>query len=376
MLRSFFEGDPLEGEIADICEETFTFPVLLRRLDDSISLLELFHGPTAAFKDVGARFLASSLSRLEADRDDDRPLTILVATSGDTGAAVASAFYGKPHVEVIVIYPRGRVSDRQEQLLTCWDDNIQTFGIDADFDACQQLVKAAFDDDWWRKHMRLSSANSINIGRLLPQMTYYGYTALERWRQTGEPLDTVVPTGNAGNVRACLYAREIGLPIGRVVMATNANRPITHYLETGEWTAFEMVETLATAMDVGDPSNVERVRHLYPDIDSLRDVLEARRIDDESIRDVMRSGPDEWGEVWDPHTACGVRVREKLDRDDAVIVATAHPAKFPEVVEPLIGREVEIPERMAEWLRQPTHMTEIEPDLEALTREVRRERGD
>lgn len=369
MLHPFVEDDRLEGDLEAICEETFEFPVPLRQLDEQTSLLELFHGPTAAFKDVGARFLASSLSRLESDAT--QPLTILVATSGDTGAAVASAFYGKPNVEVVVLYPLGRVSERQEQLLTCWDDNVRTFGVAGDFDDCQRIVKEAFADDWWSEHMRLSSANSINLGRLLPQATYYAHAALERWRETGEAPDVVVPTGNAGNALAALYARRCGLPIGEVVLATNANRPITHYLETGEWETFETVETLATAMDVGDPSNFERIRHLYPDVDELREALSARRVGDDAIEETIRSGPDEWGEVWDPHTACAVRVREQLESDDAIVVSTAHPAKFPEVVEPLIGREVEIPEGMATWLERPTQSTEIEPDLEALTREVR-----
>lgn len=369
LLRPFVDdGDPLAEALPAVCEATFGFPVLLREMGQGTSVLELFHGPTAAFKDVGARFLADSLARL--NERADRPLTILVATSGDTGAAVAAAFWQKPNVEVVVLYPKGKVSDRQEKQLTGWSENVQTVAVTGVFDDCQALVKEAFQDEVWQDRLRLSSANSINIGRLLPQMTYYAHSSLQHWRAHGTRAHVIVPSGNLGNGLACLYARECGLPIGEVVFATNENRPVTHYLETGEWQPFDSQKTLATAMDVGDPSNMERLRHHWPTVEALRDAITAERVTDEQIERQIRRGPDVWGEVWDPHTATAVEVRERLDRDDEhewILVATAHPAKFPEVVEPLVDREVEVPEPLAEVMARAHPVPEIAPDLEALS---------
>lgn len=367
LLRPFFVGDQLEDELAAICRETYSFPVSLRDLKDDTAVLELFHGPTAAFKDVGARFLASCLSRL--NKGADEPVTILVATSGDTGAAVAAAFHGKPNVEVIVLYPKGRVSDRQEKQLTGWGGNVLTVAVHGVFDDCQQLVKAAFQDDWWQTHRRLSSANSINVGRLLPQMTYYAAAGLWYQRRHGAQPGFIVPSGNLGNALAALYARACGLPIGEVIMATNANRPVTHFLETGDWTPFDTEETLATAMDVGDPSNMERVRYHWPDVNDLRDAVRAERVPDAAIRTHIERGPAAWGEVWDPHTATAVDVREQLDTPHWVLVATAHPAKFEQVVEPLIGESVPIPDALAAVMDRAAPAPEIEPTLQAL-REV------
>ena len=369
LLEPFFEGDELAGQLGEICTDTYGFPVPLNDVGRGTRVLELFHGPTAAFKDVGAAFLASCMERMEAR--SDQPLTILVATSGDTGAAVAAAFDGRDGCEVIVLYPKGRVSDRQETLLTCWGDNVTSVAVRGDFDDCQRIVKEAFADRWWRQNRRLSSANSINAGRLLPQMTYYATSSLRIWRETGKKPDFVVPTGNAGNVLACLYARQMGLPTGRVVMATNENRPITHYLATGEWKTFETRQTLASAMDVGNPSNFERVLHHWPDVDALREQVSAETVTDAVIEETIRRGPEEWGQVWDPHTACAVRIREKMDSQLAVVVSTAHPAKFPGVVEPLVGAEVPMPDQMASMMERPTSVTEIDASLDALTAVVR-----
>jgi len=367
LLRPFVAGDPLADALPAICEATYGFPVPLRDVGRRTSVLELFHGPTAAFKDVGARFLADSLARLNDDAT--RPLTILVATSGDTGAAVAAAFWQKPNVEVVVLYPKGKVSDRQEQQLTGWSDNVQTVAVRGVFDDCQTLVKAAFRDETWQDRLRLSSANSINVGRLLPQMTYYAHASLRHWRAHGVRPNVIVPSGNLGNGLACLYTRACGLPIGEVVFATNENRPVTHYLETGDYEAFETRETLATAMDVGDPSNMERLRHHWPTSEALRDAITAERVTDEQIQRRIRQGPDAWDTVWDPHTATAVAVRERLDPADAhdwILVATAHPAKFPEVVEPLVGREVDVPGPLAEVMARSHSVPEIDPSLNAL----------
>jgi threonine synthase len=363
-LAPFFEGDELEGELEEICRATYDFPIPVTRVGESLRVLELFHGPTAAFKDVGARFLAECLSRLNEGADD--PLTILVATSGDTGAAVSAAFEGLPNVEVVCLYPTGRVSDRQEALLTCWGDNVRTYGVEGDFDDCQKIVKEAFADEWWRQNRRLSSANSINIGRLLPQMTYYAMASLRLRVETDDPPQVIVPTGNGGNVLAALYARQMGFPIGDIIMATNENRPITHYLQTGDWQTYQTEQTLASAMDVGNPSNFERILHMWPDVEQLREQVSAVTVTDEEIEETIQAGPDRWGQVWDPHTACAVRVREQSDAPLAMVVATAHPAKFPDVVEPLVGREIPIPPRMRQLLKRPRSVTAIEPTLDAL----------
>ena len=367
LLRPFAADDPLAAALPAVCEATYGFPVPLREVGRRTSVLELFHGPTAAFKDVGARFLADSLARL--NEDADRPLTILVATSGDTGAAVAAAFWRKPNVDVVVLYPRGKVSDRQEQQLTGWSDNVQTVAVHGVFDDCQRLVKAAFQDETWQSRKRLSSANSINIGRLLPQMTYYAMASLRHWRAHGTRPNVIVPSGNLGNGLACLYARECGLPIGEVILTTNENRPVTHYLETGTYEAFETQETLATAMDVGDPSNMERLRHHWSTPEALRDAIGAARVTDAQIEAQIRRGPDAWDTVWDPHTATAVQAREERDPQDEhdwILVATAHPAKFPEVVEPLVGHEVDVPAPLAEVMARSRPVPDIDPSLDAL----------
>ena len=290
LLRPFAEGDPLAADLDAVCHDAFTFPAPLVRLAGTpgpASVLELFHGPTSAFKDFGARFLAASLERIR--RGDERRLTILVATSGDTGSAVAAAFHGRPWVDVVLLYPKGLVSPRQAHQLACWGGNVRTFAVAGTFDDCQRLVKAAFRDTALTARHRLSSANSINVGRLLPQMAYYAAASLQVWRAEGRKPNFIVPTGNLGNGAACVWAREIGLPIGDIVLATNANRAVPDYLASGEWRPRPSVATLASAMDVGDPSNMERLRWLFPDAADLGRRVSARAVSDDEIR--TRSGP-------------------------------------------------------------------------------------
>ena len=373
LLAPFFEGDPLAGELADICAETFRFPlpvVALGAPAGALAVLELFHGPTAAFKDVGAGFLAACLQRLE--RGATRPLEILVATSGDTGGAVAAAFHRRPGIRVGILYPDGLVSPRQAHQLACWGDNVTTWKVAGSFDDCQRLVKAAFRDPELTTRLRLSSANSINIGRLLPQMVYYATTALGWWRRHGEAPGFVIPTGNLGNGFACLLARAMGLPIGEVVLAVNANRTVPDYFDSGEWRPRPSVATLASAMDVGDPSNVERLDWLYEGRGCAADRLSARAVTDDEIRAEIAAGPARWGQVWCPHTATAVRAWEAMDPDRQarpwVLVATAHPAKFETVVEPLVGVAVTMPASLAELLERPARAEPLAPDLEALRR--------
>jgi threonine synthase len=369
LLAPFFEGDVLAAELPAICRETFDFPIPLRALRDETYVLEIFHGPTAAFKDVGARFLARCMRRLQTDARRRR--TILVATSGDTGGAVAAAFHGEPDVDVFVLYPEGRISSRQEHQLTCWGGNVTALAVRGDFDDCQRLVKAAFVDPALRAARALTSANSINIGRLLPQMAYFAYSValLCNNESQGPGLSFFVPSGNAGNALAALYTRACGLPLRDVVMATNANATIPDYLTTGTWRPRATVATLASAMDVGDPSNMERVFALVGnDPAAARRAFRAFAVDDNAIRDTIRRGERDWGEVWDPHTAAAVHVRELLvdERGPSVIVATAHPAKFENIVEPLVGHAVAMPPALAALLERSSHAERLEPTLDAL----------
>ena len=363
VLEPFLEGDRLAGEVDALSARAFDFDVPLEPIADATSVLELFHGPTAAFKDFGARFLAECVQALERESEDGRPLTVLVATSGDTGGAVAAAFAGRAGTRVAVLYPKGGVSPRQEHQLTCWGGNVRAFAVRGTFDDCQRMAKAAFRDAAIQRACRLTSANSINIGRLLPQVAYYAAASLWSRDATGEIPGFVVPTGNVGNAVGAFWAKRLGFPVRRVVMATNANRPIVDWFETGTWHPRASLATLANAMDVGDPSNMERLFHLYPDRGVLLGDAEAHSIDDDTIRRTIAEGPGRYGRVFCPHTATAIRVREDLGPESWVVVATAHPAKFETIVEPLVGRTIEPPPRLAELLGRETEVTEIAADL-------------
>jgi threonine synthase len=378
VIAPFAADDVLASQTEAITAEAFNFPVPLVDLGENLSVLELFHGPTAAFKDFGARFLAGCMSRIRVGAA--RPLRILVATSGDTGGAVAAAFHNRPGVEVAVLYPKGLVSPAQEQQLTCWDGNVRAFEVRGTFDDCQLLVKAAFNDEKLRASGDLTSANSINLGRLLPQMTYYAMASASAFRVHGERLSFVIPSGNLGNATACVWARKIGFPIGEIVLAHNANCAMVNYLESGEWRPRQSAPTLASAMDVGNPSNAERLFSLWPGLEDLRAAVSAYAIDDNAIRARIKQGDVEHGQVWCPHTATAAEAfAQHKQRTGApghwAIVATAHPAKFPEIVEPIIGRAIALPPALAGLKERPVSKTEIEPDLSALVRELTRSRG-
>ncbi|MEL7185826.1 MAG: threonine synthase [Pseudomonadota bacterium] len=371
LLRPFFEGSALLPALDDILAETYSFPVPATQLpvDGDVSLLELYHGPTAAFKDVGAGFLAACLTRLEGDVES--PLTILVATSGDTGGAVAAAFDKRPGMRVAVLFPDGRVSDRQAHQLCCWSDNVLSLKVQGAFDDCQAMVKAAMADAELATKHRFSSANSINIGRLLPQSTYYADAALRHWRRTGNAPGFIIPTGNLGNGLACVLAREMGLPIGPIVLATNANRTISDYFDSMQWLPRASLQTLASAMDVGDPSNMERLRKLLGEADVLRERLGVASVDDDQIRQAIKDDYEAFGFATCPHTATATHTWRNLDDGDRngndwILVATAHPAKFETVVEPLIGTTVPLPPELAEILQRPAKAVSIEPNLVSL----------
>jgi threonine synthase len=373
LLRPFLAGDALASELAAIAQEACNFPAPQYWLEPErrLGVLELFHGPTAAFKDFGARFLAAAMSRLR--RGAARPLQVLVATSGDTGGAVAAAFHGQRGIEVAVLYPKGLVSPMQEQQLTCWGDNVHSFAVRGRFDDCQRMVKQAFSDAALRERYELTSANSINLGRLLPQMCYYWAASLRVEREHGEPASFVVPSGNLGNVTACIWARKLGAPIAAIVLAHNANRTVPDYLSTGTLHVRASIATLSSAMDVGDPSNLERLSALYPDAAALRNAVSAVSVDDEATRSRIRTDFARFGRIWCPHTAVAAEAYTRLSpvlrqRGRWLLVASAHPAKFREIVAPLIGENVPMPENLSRLFDRPSNATEIDADVEALRR--------
>ncbi|MCU0758230.1 MAG: threonine synthase [Steroidobacteraceae bacterium] len=372
LIAPFAAGDAvLAPALGGIVRDAFDFPAPVVPIggDPDHAVLELFHGPTAAFKDFGARFLAACFQRLR--QPSDLPVNILVATSGDTGGAVAAAFHRRPGMQVTVLFPKGLVSPLQQQQLTCWGDNVRSLAVRGTFDDCQALVKQAFVDPGMQARFQLSSANSINLGRLLPQAVYFAASSLAAWRRTGRPLSFIVPSGNLGHAVACCWTRTVGLPVGQVILAHNANRTVPDYLDSGEWRPRPSVATLASAMDVGNPSNMERLRALYPDVGAMRGALSACSVDDATIAARIRADFERYGQVWCPHTAIAAEAWARLP-DEArgggpwCIVATAHPAKFAEIVEPLVGRKVEVPPSLRALYERPSSFAEIDPDLAAL----------
>ena len=373
-LAPFIEGDAIAPEMRRIVRDAFNFPAPLVPVTDDarLSVLELFHGPTAAFKDFGARFLAANLQRLR--QGAQRPLNILVATSGDTGGAVAAAFHERPGVEVTVLFPKGLVSPTQERQLTCWGGNVHSFRVHGTFDDCQRLVKEAFLDPALKSRYELSSANSINLGRLLPQAVYYAATSLAVFRAQGVRPNFVIPSGNLGNSVACVWARKVGLPIGNIVLAHNVNRTVPDFLSSGDWRPRPSIPTLASAMDVGTPSNMERLRALFGDMASIRHAVRAFSVTDDEIRARIAADFRQYGKIWCPHTATAAEVYTRLSESERaerwIMVSTAHPAKFREIVEPLVGEKIEMPESLAKLYARPVSCGELEPTLAALTRTV------
>jgi threonine synthase len=347
-----------------LIREALDFPVPVVKVTDRISVLELFHGPTMAFKDVGARVQARLLHHFT----DGTPLTILVATSGDTGSAVAQAFHRVPDSRVVVLYPEGQVSDVQEAQMASLGDNITALAVRGTFDDCQRLVKQAFADDDLRSHVWLTPANSINLGRLLPQVFYYFLLA---GVDGGQGPVVSVPSGNFGNLTAGLIAKRIGLPIAQFVAATNVNDAVPEYLESGVYEPRPSIATVANAMDVGAPSNFERVQSLYnSDLMALRQDIVGFAYEDTQVIAEIGHVYREHGYVLDPHSAIAwLALQDRLvDQPDArgVFLATAHPAKFREVVEPAIGRSIELPRALADAISRPRHSISMPAAYNAL----------
>ena len=364
LLRDEISAAALRALVVDALD----FDVPLVKVTDNIWALELFHGPTLAFKDVGARVQARLLHHFT----DGTPLTILVATSGDTGSAVAQAFHGVPDTRVFVLYPRGKVSDVQEAQMASLGGNVTAVAVEGTFDDCQRLVKQAFADDEVRKHVWLTPANSINLGRLLPQV-FYHFVYERLAQESGRAPLVAVPSGNFGNLTAGLIAKRLGLSAGRFIAATNVNDVVPEYLRTGDYRPRASLRTVANAMDVGAPSNFERIQALYGgDFEAIRRDIAGAAFDDATIVAEIGAAYRKHGYLLDPHGAIAwLALRQELDRTAAgtpgVFLATAHPAKFREVVEPAIGQDVPLPPVLADAVARPRRSVSLPVSYPALT---------
>ena len=375
VAQNFF-GDDVDGDaLQDLVYDTLSFDCPVVKVTDNIYALELFHGPTLAFKDVGARFMARLLRYFLRQGSSDQLVNVLVATSGDTGSAVANGFLGVEGIHVYVLYPKGKVSPIQECQFTTLGRNITAIEVDGVFDDCQALVKSAFMDEELNQHMRLTSANSINVARFLPQAFYY-FNAYARMKALNKADELVmcVPSGNFGNICSALFGHQMGLPIKRFIAANNANDVFYKNLQTGKYSPKPSVQTLANAMDVGDPSNFARIINLYSNNRQLTDEETHQRISslisgatysDEQIKETMRECYSETGYILDPHGACGFRaLQEGLKPDEVgVFCETAHPAKFKEKVDEILGIDIDIPARLRAFMEGQKQSVELSKDF-------------
>lgn len=369
-VAAAFFGEDIDGDaLQDIVYDTLSFDCPVVKVTDNIYSLELFHGPTLAFKDVGARFMARLLQYFLRRSGNDEQVNVLVATSGDTGSAVANGFLGVEGIHVYVLYPKGKVSPIQECQFTTLGHNITAIEVDGVFDDCQALVKSAFMDAELNEHMRLTSANSINVARFLPQAFYY-FNAYAQLRRQGKANSMVVcvPSGNFGNICAGLFAKRMGLPIKHFIAANNANDVFYQYLQTGIYTPQPSIQTIANAMDVGDPSNFARIYDLYgKDWKAIRTDISGATYTDEQIADTMRQVFKTIGYVCDPHGACGFRaLSERLrDGETGVFLETAHPAKFKQTVDNILGSDIEIPAKLQAFMNGKKQSVAMSSDFKA-----------
>ena len=348
MIHPFTKDDLTHAQLTDICELAFDFPLRIKELNETDSVLELFHGPTFAFKDFAARFMARTMSHFLENEDNE--ITILVATSGDTGSAVANGFFNVDGINVIILYPSHRVSAIQEKQLTTLGGNITALEIDGSFDDCQRMVKAAFQDIDLRSRLSLSSANSINMARLLPQSVYYSWA----WKLCGKnkPIIFSVPSGNFGNLTGGLLANRMGVPVEKFIAATNANDTFPNFLSSGTIQHQDAVQTISNAMDVGVPSNLDRIQNLFhDDVNQVKVDISSWSFSDKDTKESIRNIQNEFDYLIDPHTAVGVlglnKYREKTNsKTKCVVLSTAHPGKFADVIEPIIGNKTSLPESL------------------------------
>jgi len=352
-----------QAQLEQMVRNAFTFPAPVANVEDNIYALELFHGPTLAFKDFGGRFMAQALATVRGDGK----ITILTATSGDTGAAVAHAFYGLENIEVVILYPKGKISPLQEKLFCTLGGNIRTIAINADFDACQALVKQAFDDAELRQAIGLNSANSINISRLLAQVCYYFEAAAQLPKEQRENLVVSVPSGNFGNLSAGLIAKTLGLPIKRFIAATNANDTVPRYLHSGNWSPNATVATLSNAMDVSRPNNWPRVEELFKRNGWALTELHSAAISDAQTEDTLRA-MNQLGYLCEPHGAVAYEVlkQDLQPGETGLFLCTAHPAKFKESVERILDLTLPLPEALDKHNKLPLLSDEMENDFAQL----------
>lgn len=358
-ILSAFIGDEISyDDVLRLVNNAFQFPAPVKAVESDIGSLELYHGPTLAFKDFGGRFMAQALVQVASDKQ----ITILTATSGDTGAAVAHAFYHLPNIRVVILYPQGKISPLQEKLFCTLGDNIHTIAIQSDFDACQALVKKSFDDAELKKQIGLNSANSINISRLLAQICYYFEAFAQLTTKQREQLVISVPSGNFGDLTAGLLAKAMGLPIKRFIAATNANDTVPRYLETGKWEPHKTVATISNAMDVSQPNNWPRIEEIYKREGWVLKSLGHGSVSDEVASETVRE-LDKKGYLSEPHGAIAYRVlRDQLQAGEyGLFLGTAHPAKFKEVVENILGKSINLPKELADRADMPL-LSHVMPD--------------
>ncbi len=363
VLRTLIGDELAEGELNAIVETAFSFGAPVEQVNDNVYSLELFHGPTLAFKDFGGRFMAQTLSRIS----EGKPITILTATSGDTGAAVAHAFHGIENINVVILFPKGKISKLQEKLFTTLGGNIHTVAIEADFDACQSLVKSAFDDPDVREGLHLNSANSINISRLLAQVCYYFEAISQLPKEKRDQVVISVPSGNFGNLTAGMIAKAMGLPIKRFIAATNLNDTVPRYLKTGEWDPKSTVATISNAMDVSQPNNWPRIEALIERGYIDKACLKGEMVDEEYTQLAMRQLAQQ-GYTSEPHAAIAYRaVSHDLEEGEiGLFLGTAHPAKFRETVENVLGNPISLPKPLADVAGEDSLAVDLPASYEAL----------
>ncbi|MBL7478880.1 threonine synthase [Legionella bononiensis] len=359
LLRPFFGNSVLNIDY-EFCKDVFSFPLPLKALTETHYVLELFHGPTLSFKDFGARFFAQCLQYLS----QNKPTKVLVATSGDTGSAVASALHGRSGIEGYILFPKDKISLRQQAQITCWGDNIHALAVKGTFDQCQQLVKMACLKYEFKGE--LTTANSINIARLLPQIVYYAYSSINLAKRHQKSVNYIVPSGNLGNVTACYWAKFLGFPIDEILIANNANRVLTDYLTSGTYKAKPSIKTLANAMDVGDPSNLERLMDLFGDFNQFKKSINVQSVLDNEIIQAIVDCYNRHQYILCPHTATSYYRLNEVDSSKIwVLAGTAHPVKFNELIEPLLNISIPVPAQLKSMLEKKHCFNEIQFGFES-----------